>query len=94
MKPVCIPCHMFYRSEHTGFKFIEGMPDGNNVQPGMAEADRWKPYKLWVGDRWKCPGCGHEIICGFGSGPIDEHYTKTFADNVRAHGATYQVNDC
>lgn len=94
MKPICVPCQRFYRPEKNGFKFIEGMPTTNFARAGTVDADLWKPYKLWVGDKWRCEGCGHEIIVGTGLYPIDEHYTPTFKANVEAHGAEYQVNDC
>ncbi len=38
------------------------------------------PYKLWDADLWACPECGHEIITGFGRGPLAEHFQSTYAD--------------
>lgn len=95
MKPVCIPCQRFFRCVKNGFYFIEGMPDGNNVLPGTVEAARWKPYKLWTGDKWRCEGCGAEIVSGFGREPIAEHYQPDFSERVQRLGAEQlQVNDC
>jgi len=38
-----------------------------------------EPYKLWDADRWQCPGCGAEVIAGFGKGPIAESWQPTYA---------------
>ncbi len=94
MRPVCIPCKRFFRIVKTGFAFVEGMPVGDNIQPGTAQEDAWKPYKLWMGDKWKCQGCGAEIISGFGHSPIAEHYQPDFAKQRESYKGEYQVNDC
>lgn len=93
LKPVCIPCQRFFRMVKSGFYFIEGMPyDG--ARPGTVDADKWKPYKLWSGDKWRCEGCGAEIISGTGRGPISEHYKPDFQEMRTDLNAEYQVNDC
>lgn len=97
LKPICVPCHRFFRQIKSGFYFIEGMPrgaPGGSPKPGLAEADRWKPYKLWSGDKWKCEGCGAEIISGVGHTPISEHYMPEFGKEQERLNAQYQVNDC
>lgn len=94
MKPICVKCQRFYRMKKSGFYFIEGMPKKNGVKSGTEQAEDWKPYKLWAGDLWHCVGCGHEIVSGFGSTPIAEHYQDDFKKKVEQLGATYQVNDC
>lgn len=81
--------------KQMGFYFIEGMPVDNHAQPGTAEPEKWKPYKLWVGDRYECEGCGAVILSGFGRDRIAEHYEADFADHVKALNADQlQVNDC
>ena len=92
LKPVCRPCRQFFRPEKNGFRFVEGMPEGNAL-PGNAEPERWKPYKLWVGDLWKCPGCGAEIVVGVIGGPVAEHYQENFR-NLLPCFDQLQVNDC
>ena len=77
-----------------GFYLIEGMPNGNWVKPGTSEPENWKPYKLWVGDLWKCQGCGHTLVVGVGMNPIAEHYQPEFPRYVERLNVTYQVNDC
>src|SRR5271165_5090346 len=97
LKPICVPCQRFFRMIKSGFYFIEGMPIsgiGRPSQPGTAEPERWRPYKLWSGDKWKCEGCGTEIISGVGMNPVSEHYQEDFElmrDRVHAE---YMVNDC
>lgn len=100
MKPICVPCRRFYRVQRNGYRFIEAMPKEGRPEPGLAEAERWTPYKLWVGDLWRCEGCGHELISGVGAGPIAEHYQPDFSEHVASAEARMQVhplvriNDC
>jgi hypothetical protein len=79
-------CRLFYRPYRNGTYFTEGMQDG---------AGGWKPYKIWVGDLWKCKGCGHELIVGVAREPLSEHYRDDF-DWVRVGtGAeAININDC
>ncbi len=93
MKPICVPCHRFFRPKQTGIYFIEGMPEYKAL-PGNAEPDKWKPYKLWSGDLWECPDCGAQIISGTGRDRIAEHYQPDFQRQVEQLGAKIQVNDC
>lgn len=94
MKPICVKCRRFYRPSHTGVAFIEGMPAENGAPAGLAAPDKWRPYKLWMGDEWTCPDCGAVIIVGVGWNPVSEHYTPNFADDVKSFGAELQINDC
>jgi len=98
MKPICVPCRRFYRPKKNGYPFIEGMPNGNRVKAGLAEPEKWKPYKLWNGDLWECPDCHAEIIVGAGRVPVAEHYQPDFNKKVEAEwgrvGDLIRVNDC
>lgn len=93
MKPICVPCQRFFRCQKNGFYFVEGMPEGN-ARPGLEDAEKWSPYKLWVGDLWRCNGCGATIVVGIGSKQLAEHYEPGFAEQVKRLGAELQVNDC
>jgi len=95
LKPVCVPCQRFFRPEKNNFYFIEGMPIGSGVTPpGNSQPERWIPYKLWASDKWKCQGCGTEILVGFGQRAISEQYMSDFEELRKRLGAEYQVNDC
>lgn len=96
MKPVCVPCKRFYRPKKNGYKFIEGMPTENKALPGTQEPEKWKPYKLWVGDLWECQGCGSQILSGFGANPIALQHEVDFNQKVINYGGDelLQVNDC
>lgn len=94
MKPICHPCQRFFRPEKTGFSFIEGMPKDSATVPGTSMPESWEPYKLWVGDLWKCQGCGAQIVVGVASNPVAEHYQDEFKGLAERFNATYQVNDC
>lgn len=101
MKPVCVPCRRFFRCRHVGYYFTEGMPNGKwpglpGTLPRGAEADPyWQPYKLWVGDRYECEGCGAVILSGFSPRPVSVQHEDRFADLAKQFGADQlQVNDC
>jgi hypothetical protein len=95
LKPICVHCHRFFRQVKSGLYFVEGMPAGNgSAPPGLAEPDKWKPYKLWAGDKWQCEGCGAVIISGVGVSPIAEHFEDNFDVLRQALRADFQVNDC
>lgn len=101
VKPVCVACRCFYRAEHNGHFFTEMKPDNNpgRIYPedyrGNKMPEVWTPYKLWVGDLWKCPECEHEIVVGVIGGPVAEHYQPDFKEKVaRYGGGQLQVNDC
>ena len=94
MKPACVKCQCFYRPKKNGFTFIEGMPITADAKRGTAEPENWKPYKLWRGDLWECPECGHEIISGVAASPMREHYQPDFAEVAKTFGAELQINDC
>ena len=103
MKPICVPCQRFYRAKKNGFYFLEGLPnqvvgsDGERrtAFPGHAEPELWRPYKLWSGDLWECPGCGHTLVSGVGHSHVAEHYQPDFVAVVARLGADqFQVNDC
>lgn len=95
MKPICVPCQRFYRPTKNGTYFMEGMPKHNDAAPGTAEPEQWQPYKLWSGDKWRCRGCGSEIIVGVGFVQVAEHYEPGFAEKVtQLGGDELQINDC
>ena len=94
LKPVCVPCERFMRMQKSGYYFIEGMPLGNDAKPGLAEIARWKDYKLWSGDLWKCPDCGASVISGVGYSPIAEHYQEDFGRKKEILAPTLLVKDC
>ena len=83
MKPICVPCQRFFRAKQNGYYFIEGMPREGRPEPGTSEAEKWTPYKVWVGDLWECQGCGATIVSGVGRGPLAEHYQPDFAETVQ-----------
>lgn len=94
-KPVCATCRRFYRPHRNGTAFIEAMPKGSERPPSGLEApERWMPYKLWLGDLWRCEGCGNEIIVGSGSMPLSEHFHSDFEKQVENWKAKITINDC
>jgi hypothetical protein len=98
MKPICVGCRCFYRPVRTGTYFVEGMPNGSASAEeeirGLRRPDAWQPYKLWVGDMWRCPDCGHETIAGVPGRPIAQHWMDHFTEAVEEAGAEIQINDC
>lgn len=100
MKPICVKCQRFYKIVKSGLAFIEGMPIGEKVKAGTAEPEKWKPYKLWMGDLWECPDCHAQTISGVGINRVAEHYEPDFEQKAKQaaamnpHGKLFQVNDC
>jgi hypothetical protein len=96
MKPICVPCERFYRPAKNGISFLEGMPNGTDTPPrsGKGHADEWDDYKLWMGDKWRCPGCDHEIVVGFGREPLAVQHEPTFRKDVDSYKPAFRVNDC
>jgi len=66
--PICVKCHMPYRPHRNGVLVVEYVND--------------KPYSLTGADIWKCPMCGHEVVCGFAEKSL-EHWDERF-DSVLA----------
>ena len=66
-KLVCTNCQTELKPETSGTLIIETASFG--------------PYKVWNADTWKCPGCGTEIVAGFGNEPWrSDHYSKDFPE--------------
>ncbi len=39
-----------------------------------------EPYNVWCADLWTCDVCKSEIVSGFASRPIKEHFEDGFTD--------------
>lgn len=92
IKPVCVSCQRFYRPHRNGIYVSEQMPTRQHAPPGKAGTHYWGPYKVWMADQWRCPGCGHEIVVGSGPHPVSEHHMDGFEDWHARVSVT--VNDC
>lgn len=95
MRPICVRCKQFFRMKKNGYYFIEAKPVGSTrPKPGLAEPEKWEPYKIWSGDLYECLGCGVEIVSGFGAAPISEYFRDDFRTVRASTGADQlQVND-
>lgn len=51
-------------------------------------------YRIWTGDKWKCPGCHTEIIIGVPARPWAEHFQPDYDESVRVYKPQIRVNDC
>lgn len=102
-KPMCVRCQCFYRPKKNGVGVVEGMPvqirgeekvrENEDIR-GRRRPEAWSPYKLWVADLWECPDCGHELIVGWASAPVSEHYKPEFKAEIMARRPVLLVNDC
>lgn len=72
-RPVCMKCK---RELH---------PEENGV--GVLDMANGRAYELFDADLWKCPGCGMEVVGGFGRKPIASH----FEDNFKKLQAGYRT---
>lgn len=95
MKPICVPCQRFYRCKHNEHYFIEGMPGPEWDGMSGKDSPGWLPYKVWLGDLWECPGCGHQTVSGIGRNRVAEHYESEFAIVIKRTGASQLfIKDC
>jgi predicted RNA-binding Zn-ribbon protein involved in translation (DUF1610 family) len=65
VEPTCVSCEEFLRPRKNEVYVLETMDDD-------------RPYRIWCADLWECPGCGVQIIKGYGQQPIAEHYQEDF----------------
>lgn len=75
---VCCSCNFFYKPEKNAVAVVEMRPVGTVSLP------EYRPLRLWQADRWRCPGCGHQVVTGFGRAPISEHHDRNFDEKVKA----------
>jgi hypothetical protein len=47
------------------------------------------PDRLWAGDLYTCPACGHGVVTGFGSRPIAEDGQPSYAQQRERLGPIY-----
>lgn len=52
--PVCVPCARTMRCAKNDFKVV--------TLTGSSE-----PYQIYNGDKYRCEGCGTEVVVGFGA---------------------------
>ena len=80
-RPVCVKCEVDLRPETNGVKVLDHANFG--------------PYKLWDADLWKCPICEIQVVIGFGSLPLSEHYKNGFKEAVeRAKPVLINSREC
>lgn len=63
LRPVCVKDQQEYKVEEQGVALVEYADRGGTR----------KPYAIYFGDLWVCPGCGHQIIGGYGEPAAQEH---------------------
>ncbi len=77
-RPVCPKCE---RELH---------PEENGV--GVLDMANGKAYKVYDADLWKCPGCGMQVVGGFGNNAISEHYMPGFQRMVDGYKTLIKNN--
>lgn len=78
-RPVCVKCQIEFKPLKNGQAVVTMCHD----TPPF-------PYQLFDADSFKCPGCGAEIVSGFGREPLYENWRPDFeslipADVVRCY---------
>lgn len=68
VRPICVPCAAEMFCVKNGYVFVT-----------MADL---APYEVHSGDMWQCPTCGHQILSGFGTGPLAQHFESHFGEEV------------
>ena len=77
-RPVCMKCKRELHPEENGVGVLD-----------MADS---RAYELFDADLWKCPGCGMEVVGGFGHGPLASHFNANFKQ-IQASYRTLIVNN-
>jgi hypothetical protein len=49
----------------------------------VIEMASFGPYKIWMADLKKCPGCGHEIVGNFAEHQLCEHFEQGFDEILK-----------
>lgn len=94
LRPICRECHRFFVAKKNGYYFLQGRRDDHDAPKGNAAPEKWQPGRIWVADLYACPGCGAEILTGFGLSPVAEGHERDFAEMVmRLKADQFQVND-
>jgi hypothetical protein len=60
-------CGRFMRVKQNSVTIEEVMDDG-------------APYRLWDADLYECAECGREVVSGFASLPLAEHWQPNYAE--------------
>lgn len=75
MMIVCMQCKKFFHPLKNGVYVEEGKPGfGKNYRTETG----WSSYKLWAADLVHCRECETEIVTGFASRPIAEHFKPDY----------------
>jgi hypothetical protein len=69
---VCVKCQRKFRIEKNGVEAIEFTPTHTKEGKFL----RLQPYQIHSTDKWKCPGCGIEVLAGFGQNPWAAEWMK------------------
>ena len=77
-KPICVKCQKEMRIDII------------TVHVVLMAWEPPKPYEIWQGDQWKCPGCGVTIVTGFGWNAIAKHHEPGFAEDLSFRRADKQ----
>ena len=95
LKPICVSCERFMRPKKNAVRFVEGMrTTALDTKPMAGRYSLgWDPYKVWCGDLWMCPDCGHEAIYGVGTRPLSENYKEDFEEHLLCCSGLL-VKDC
>lgn len=72
-KPVCVKCNVELKIETNGVAVLDFFMNNSAA------------YSLTLGDKWKCPECGFEVIAGFGDNPISFHGAQDFTDLIEQY---------
>ena len=77
-RPVCPRCE---RELH---------PEENGV--GVLDMANGRAYEVYDADLWKCPGCGMEVVGGFGNKAISAHYEENFQRMIGGYKTLFKNN--
>jgi len=84
IRPVCIKCQKEYKVKKSGV--ITELMTTFGGKPAS--------FELYDSDLWECPGCGHQIIGGFGQKALAQHFEEDYQEVLKRVSTTSQVFKC
>jgi hypothetical protein len=75
-----VGCKAWMKVRKSGVLVLETLEDGVT------------PYKIWNGDLFECPECGEQMVAGFASQPVSEHFMGDFDTWLRR--VNYTIEGC
>ncbi len=75
-RPVCPKCECELHPQENGVGVLDMAGD--------------REYEVYDADLWQCPGCGLQVVGGFGNRAISAHYMETFQKVIQSYKTLFR----